>query len=98
MRVNLIRRNISDQCFHLGTHEGSDTIEVKSFFWYQVGTSGWTSGPRNRMKQFGSLGKVFAYLYKLRVGSWLSDEDYHTAWTMALNIESTETTHGLRSD
>lgn len=87
MKVHIIRRNISSQCF--STHEDSNTTEVESFFWYQVSTGGWTSGSRNRMKTFGSLDSVYAYLNKLNAGAWLSDEDYHNAWRMALKLEQT---------
>lgn len=41
------------------------------------------------MKTFGSLDCVYAYLNKLNAGAWLSDEDYHNAWRMALKLEQT---------
>lgn len=80
MKVSMIRLNNSIQ---------SDDLrpwEAKAFHWYQVLTTEWESGARNRMKTFSSSTRVMEYINKLHIGKYLSDDDYTLAWEMVTRV------------
>ena len=66
---------------------GHTRMSIRSFIWIQVLTTGWDKGSRNRTKNFSSYAAVYAYINKLHIGGWLSDEDYHSAYTLVLALE-----------
>lgn len=84
MQVSFIRRNTSSQISHC--YGGS----VRYFEWFQLGTTGWTNGARNRVKTFNSFTAVYAYLNKLHIGRYLDDSSYERAWIKVLDLESAQ--------
>jgi hypothetical protein len=82
MRVSLIRFNASLQV------SPNYAPAKSSFGWIQMLTSNWEQGSRNRTKCFGTFSAAYRYLNKLSIGGYLSDEDYHVAWCLLLDLES----------
>ena len=58
------------------------------FDYYQVLTSGWKSGAKNRMRNFSTIAQVQAYFRKLNDGGWLSDDEYRKAEFLASLFEA----------
>lgn len=92
MKVAYIRQSICAQT--MPTPKGMETV---LFDFYTVQTIGWSRGARNRSKNFNSAQDVRAYLNRLYLVGWLSDEHYNEAYMLLLKHERAErNAHSLR--
>ncbi len=91
MKVNFIRFSRSTQnrlAYQCNELTGIENVVSMQFDYYQVLTSGWKSGAKNRMRNFSTIAQVQAYFRKLNDGGWLSNDEYRKAEFLASLFEA----------
>lgn len=55
---------------------------------YSLLSTGWKTGSRTRVRNFPSLGHMYAYANKLLSGQWISSDEYSLLWDTLLALDN----------